>query len=113
MPLTRRNLLVLAAATIAGAGSVMPSGARASRHHVIEIARFRFAPDRLVVEPGDRVTWINRDIVPHTATAIDESWDTGEIAPGQEGSMTVTAALTVDYFCRFHPSMKAALRIDR
>ena len=109
--LTRRHFLVSAAATAAGAGSIASSGAWASQQHVIEIVRFRFMPDPLVVRPGDTVTWINRDIVPHTATALDESWDTGEIAPGKEGSVVVTAGFSTDYFCRFHPSMKAVLRV--
>ncbi len=111
--LTRRHFLASAAATAAGAGSIASSGARASQQHVIEISRFRFKPSPLAVQPGDTVTWINRDIVPHTATAIDESWDSGEIAPGGEASIAVTAGTSADYFCRFHPSMKAALRIER
>ncbi len=111
--LSRRHFLASTAAIVVGAGPIAPSGASASRQHVIDIVRFRFKPDPLTVRPGDTVTWINRDIVPHTATAIDESWDTGEIAPGSEGSIVVTAGLSADYFCRFHPSMKAALQVDR
>ncbi len=110
--LTRRHFLASAAATAAGAGSIASSGAGASQQHEIEIVRFRFKPDTLVVRSGDTVTWINRDIVPHTATALDESWDTGEIAPGKEGSVVVTADFSTEYFCRFHPSMKAVLQID-
>ena len=109
--LTRRHFLA-SAAIVAGSGSIAPSGADASGQQVTQIARFRFTPDPLVVRPGDTVTWINRDIVPHTVTAVDESWDTGEIAPGSEGSIVVTAGLSADYFCRFHPSMKATLQID-
>lgn len=50
--------------------------------------------------------------MPHTATAVDESWDTGKIKPGQSGEIKVTADTHSAYFCRYHPMMKVKLRID-
>jgi len=47
--------------------------------HDIEIKSFAFNPSVLEVRPGDQIRWVNRDISPHTATAEDGSWDTGEL----------------------------------
>ncbi len=75
------------------------------------IARLTFVPDRLRVRVGDRISWTNRDIAPHTATALDRSWDTGRIDKDETKSIVVTADLSPAYFCRFHPNMKAHLEI--
>jgi len=77
--------------------------------HVLPIQSFVYG--QLAVPPriGDTLTWVNKDIVPHTATADDGSWDSGEIAPGDRWSMTLTADTAPAYYCVFHPHMKATL----
>ncbi len=87
--------------------------ARPIAEHTVEIRDFAFVPATLRVRPGDRITWINRDIAPHTVTAADESWDSGEMAQGAVYTHTVKAGQTNNYFCRFHPSMTARLDIRR
>ena len=86
-----------------------PVSASSPTHHTIEIREFEFSPPSIVVEVGDRITWINQDIVPHTATAADGSWDTGEIAANARAELVVRASFGESYYCRFHPSMQAAL----
>ena len=78
----------------------------------MHITGFAFAPDTLKAHAGDTLRWTNDDIVPHTATAVDESWDTGKIKPGPSGEIKVTADMHSAYFYRYHPMMKAKLRID-
>ena len=86
---------------------------RPATEHTVEIRDFVFVPATLRVRPGDRITWINRDIAPHTVTAADESWDSGEMPQGATYTHTVKADQTDNYFCRFHPSMTARLDIRR
>lgn len=83
-----------------------------TKQHHIEIRGFRFTPDIVTVKPGDTIIWTNLDIVPHTATAADNSWDTGEIIKGEAKKMRVTKTFSPDYFCRFHPAMKAKLLVE-
>jgi len=45
--------------------------------------------DRLSVQIGDRVTWTNLDIVPHTATTTDGSWDGGEFGLNESVEIVV------------------------
>ena len=113
----RRTIVAQLAAAFAVAGIASihaPPAVRAhgkSETHIVRITKFVFAPNRLEVHPGDVIRWVNGDIVPHTATALDGSWDTGEIEPGGSGEITVSDKMSAAYFCRFHPMMKASLRI--
>ncbi len=79
--------------------------------HVIDIKAFKFVPDTLKVRVGDTITWTNHDIVPHTATADDKSWDTGTLKRNERASLTVTAGMAPRYYCRFHPQMRAQIEI--
>lgn len=83
------------------------------RTHRIEISGFKFNPDRLEVSVGDTITWINLDIAPHTATASEGGWDTGELVKGAQASIIVSANMDTSYFCAFHPMMKAQLSISK
>lgn len=80
--------------------------------HVIDIVDFRFEPAELTVSVGDRITWRNRDVVPHTATARDKSWDSGNLNRDAEWSMVAPAAGVLDYICAYHPSMKGRITIS-
>lgn len=74
----------------------------------VEIRAFRYHPDTLAAAPGDTVVWINRDVVPHTATAAG-AWDTGQIGAGADGRTVAGAPGTSAYVCAYHPTMKAVL----
>ena len=39
----------------------------------------RFQPEVLTVAPGDTVVWVNKDLVPHTATSKAGGFDSKEI----------------------------------
>jgi plastocyanin len=60
---------------------------------------------------GDTIEWINRDVFAHTATARNGDFDV-PLPPKQTVSFTVKKAGAVDYYCRFHPNMKAVLKTD-
>lgn len=77
--------------------------------HMIEIHQFAFKPANVNIKLGDTVVWINKDIVPHTATAVDGSWTTGSIGFNESESLVFDNEVLLSYYCRFHPSMKAVL----
>ena len=97
-------------ATVAICLSVAAMAAGESRV-VIEIREFEFVPQQPTISPGDIVVWKNLDIVPHTATSEDDSWDSDLIESGGTWEMVVTEDMVLAYYCRFHPSMVAALRL--
>ena len=92
---------------------IAPTGVSAATGvtHVVEIRNLKFMPQSLTVQAGDRVRWINRDIAPHTATADDGSWDTGELSLGEDATIEITVTQSIDYFCAFHPHMRGTLRL--
>jgi plastocyanin len=59
---------------------------------------------------GDIVEWKNSDILEHTATATDGSFDV-DLPAGATGRTILKRAGDVTYFCRFHPGMKGRLKI--
>ena len=56
------------------------------------------------------LVFTNHDIVPHTATARDTSWHTGDIAANATARIVVTG--NADYFCLYHPTMTASVEIE-
>jgi plastocyanin len=97
-------LMSAAAAFVAGArpGAARSGGAT----HEVAIRKFAFVPRRLVVATGDTVVWRNEDYAPHTATASDQSWNTGEIARGHARPVRFEAPGRMVYVCAYHPHMK-------
>ncbi|HST70435.1 MAG TPA: plastocyanin/azurin family copper-binding protein [Solirubrobacterales bacterium] len=87
-----------------------PSG-EASKSEKVDIVEFTYQPDPVVVGVGGKVIWQNQDAAPHTATADDDSWDTGTIEKGKIGSETFKEAGTFAYFCEIHPDMRGTVEV--
>ena len=97
------GVLTLAAASVRSTDPV-------SRRHVIEIQGMRFHPEVLDVQRGDTVVWINRDIVPHTATSTRKSgWNTGSLPQDDSGRYVPRHRGEDPYFCQLHPVMLGKL----
>ena len=92
------------------ARSTAPDRSR-PKTHTVTIEGVRFLPEVLTVVPGDTIVWVNKDLVPHTATSTAGSFDSKDIQADK--SWTLTARKTGDfpYTCTFHPTMKAMLRV--
>lgn len=92
------------------AGETAPSG-DAVRSAKVEIEDFAYDPDPVTIEEGGKVTWINRDPVPHTATAEDGSFDTGTLEEGKLGSESFKEPGTYAYTCTIHPQMEGTVEV--
>jgi plastocyanin len=100
------------------------------RHHVLIIlallsgmcvsahaATIQVTMENLVISPaeatakiGDTIEWINKDIFAHTATARNGDWDV-TMPPKKTVNSVLKKAGAVEYYCHFHPNMKATLTI--
>jgi plastocyanin len=93
------------------AGGSGGAAAEAPRAEKVEIVDFAYDPDPVTVAVGGKVTWLNQDSAPHTATAEDESFDTGTLDQGKLGSETFKEAGTFSYICTIHPTMKGTVEV--
>ena len=75
----------------------------------VNIELFKFQPAVVQAAVGDTIVWVNKDIVVHTATATDKSWDSGEIAAKKRGITIARKKGAQDFICLLHPSMKGKL----
>ena len=75
----------------------------------VVIENFAFSPATLTVKSGTKVTWVNRDDVPHTATENDKRFNSGTLDTDGEFSFTFNTPGTYKYFCALHPRMTAQI----
>ena len=103
----------LAALTVVIGLASLGVGSAAVRAKTVEVTieHFAFTPANVAVAAGDTIVFVNNDIVPHTATATDNSWTTGEIAHGASARVTLPQKAGADFFCELHPVMKGHLTI--
>ena len=71
----------------------------------IVIQNFAFEPSTLTVKPGTKVTWVNRDDEPHTATATDKRFNSKTLENGDRFSMEFKEPGIYKYYCALHPKM--------
>lgn len=62
----------------------------------------------VTIDQGDTVRWTNNGSTPHTATSTSvpagaQAFDTGDIASGQNDSITFDVVGTYTYRCENHP----------
>jgi plastocyanin len=104
---------IAALATIGTLALAAASGRPADpvpQRHVVEIQGMKFHPEVLEVARGDTVVWVNRDIVPHTATSTRKpGWNTGPLAQGDSGQYIARHRGEDPYFCQLHPVMLGKL----
>ncbi len=105
-------LKVLAfAAALAAAASIAPATALADdaapRSITVEIRDMKYAPDALTVAAGTKVTWINKDQMPHTVTDRGRTFASAALDTGDRYTYTFTTPGEFAYFCALHPFMVA------
>jgi plastocyanin len=98
-------------AAIFAAGLLALGPAAAVETHTVVIEGMQFAPATLTVKRGDTVVWVNRDYVPHTATA-GKAFDSGPIAAGQSWRFVPSGPGRHAVVCTLHPTMKATLVVE-
>jgi plastocyanin len=76
----------------------------------ISIENLVFAPAEATAKVGDTIEWINNDVFAHTATARNGDFDV-TIPPKKTVTLVLKKGGAVDYYCRFHPNMKALLTV--
>jgi len=77
----------------------------------VTIEQFSYHPADVTIPAGTVVRFINRDAVGHTATAVDSSFDTGNIPQNQFRDVTFDTVGDFEYYCIPHPSMRGFVHV--
>ena len=103
--MTPRWIFPIVAALVLGT-SVSASAATIQ----ITMENLMIAPAEVSAKVGDTIEWVNKDIFAHTATARNGDFDV-TLPPKKTARLVLRKPGTVDYYCRYHPNMKATLTV--
>jgi plastocyanin len=104
----RAGLKALALLVLLGAGL----GQATAATHTVTISGMAFSPVALHVKRGDRIAWVNEDPFPHTVTAKDRTFDSGNIAAGKRWTFSPSSSGRFDYICTLHPVMTGTVEVE-
>lgn len=91
--------------------SAAPSNLPQSRHvATVEIKGMKFIPEELIIQKGDTVVWINKDLTTHCITEATKAWTSATIASGSLWKRSVTE--NTDYYCAIHVVMKGKIKVQ-
>ncbi len=96
-------LIVVTAAAVLSAAN-LPADTEPSPD-MVQIDNFTFTPQTLTVRAGTKVTWVNKDDVPHTVTSTDKKFKSPVLDTDEQFSHTFSVPGTYNYFCSVHPHM--------
>ena len=107
----RAAILAVAAAVIVCVIGLTAGERPKPKTHTVTMENMRFQPERLTVVRGDTVVWVNKDLVPHTATSTAGGFDSQVIQAEKSWRFTVRKKGDFAYVCTLHPTMTAMLRV--
>ena len=88
-----------------------PAASPAEETDRVEIKEFKYEPVEVKVKVGTKVTFVNDDTAAHTATSkASGAFDSGSIRRGKSKTVVLKKAGNYDYYCAFHPFMRAKLQ---
>lgn len=109
-------LLVIVLAALTGAPAVAGGGPHCDpqitdgRTNEVRLAKNCFSPTITRIAPGEEVTFVSEDTVPHTITgALFKFGDMDEILEGDERQFTFDEEGIYPYVCVLHPGMAGAI----
>ena len=100
------------AATVAA--SLLFASAQAGEHVVSQKGK-AFLPNKLVVQPGDSVKFVNDDPFAHNVFSLSEakSFDLGSYGQGLAKSVLLDRPGLVEVECAVHPDMKLTIEVRK
>jgi LPXTG-motif cell wall-anchored protein len=81
---------------------VLAGPAFAQESASVSIVDNEFDPVDVEVDADGTVTWTNNGDLPHTVTADNDSFESGNLDPGDTFEQVFTDAGTYSYYCEYH-----------
>jgi Icc protein len=100
-----KDSLAIADVSLAAEGGALPSQ--------VNIDNFRFAPATLTVPAGSKVTWTNRDDIPHNVVSTDRRFASPVLDTDERFSYSFSTPGAYDYYCSIHPKMTGRVVVER
>jgi plastocyanin len=82
-----------------------PAAQTAPSAVAVKIDNFSFGPQSITVSPGTKVTWTNRDDIPHTVVSTEGVFKSKVMDTDESFSFTFDKPGSYPYFCSVHPKM--------
>jgi plastocyanin len=98
--------------TSVATASSAPAPAGQAKTVKVAIKNFSFGAP-LTIAVGTTVVWTNDDAAPHTVTASNGAFDSGNLDKGASYSFTFTQEGTYNYVCQYHPGMKGQIVVTK
>lgn len=77
----------------------------------VEITQMRFLPAEISVSKGDKIQFINHDMVAHDVTEeTTKAWSSSPMQKDQTWTLEVTES--ANYYCSIHPVMKGKITVQ-
>lgn len=112
LPLVRVCGAAVAGLLLAGTAASTSRVTLAAQARMVVIENLQFNPQSLTVKSGERITWVNKDLFPHTATADAKVFDSQAITPNASWTWVAGKSGTYTYVCTFHPTMKGTVTVQ-
>jgi plastocyanin len=95
------------------AGGVLLAGAQTPAAVAVGIDNFTFNPQTLTVKAGTKVTWTNRDDIPHGIASANNAFTRSQALDTDDSfTFTFTTPGTYQYFCYIHPHMTGSIVVE-
>lgn len=100
---------IAAAASLSGAAPAPPMP-----EALVSIDNFTFAPQRLTVAAGTRVTWTNHDDIPHTVLNVEQpaARHSPPLDADDQFSLVLDEKGLYHFFCTLHPHMQSEVLVQ-
>lgn len=98
-------LLVVLFSRFVVKGAAVPQSKPAPAEVQISIDNFSFTPQNATLSVGSKVTWKNRDDIPHTVVSNDKVFKSRVLDTDESFSYVFDKPGTYPYFCSVHPKM--------
>ncbi len=83
-----------------------------SNDNLVKIDNFSFTPKSLTVKVGASVTWVNQDDIPHNVVSTEKKFSSPVLDTDQNFSFTFQEPGSYPYYCKIHPMMTGAVKVE-
>jgi plastocyanin len=105
--------LVLVVVLVAASGISCPADEDGEEPEFdVLITATAFVPSGITTNVGSTITWYNQDTQIHTVTAVDQTFNSGNLALGDTFRYTFDETGIFDYYCIPHPYMTGKVIVE-